>query len=483
MYRTRGVVIADPAVASLEVGAHARLVAHAPDDDRRMVLVAQHHAAVALQMRLGEDGVLGQRLVAVTHSVRLDVTLVQHIDSVLVAEVVPLGSVGVVAGAHGVHVELLHEADILNHALARHDESFLRVDLVAVGALDEHGLAVDQKLSVADLRRAESHALRHGFGHAAAVVYGNRQFIELGSLGRPFGGVLDLQRQVRLAVARRRHALGHHGALLVEQFHVGALDARREVHVDVHDGILVLGVEHGGGFHVEQTGLGTRREVYIARNAAQTPQVLILQIGSVAPAEDLQGDEVLAGLNELGDVERRAEVAVLGVADEFAVDPYVNVRHRRADVEEYFAARPVGGDVHRAAIRSHVVLLDGHVGRVVAEVVAPRVTHVDIDRIAVTVQLPHGGHLHRVPRGVVVVGAVEIGGTPVGVLHPVELPSAVERDAIGIILVAVFARGGVGRVEDLVGRVHGRAVDLVHFGVVPLGEGLSVRRRSGQSRQ
>ena len=69
VHRTRRIVILDPFVALLEVGAHAGLVAHRPDDHRRVVLVAQHHAHVALEVRLGEERVGGQRPVAVTHAV------------------------------------------------------------------------------------------------------------------------------------------------------------------------------------------------------------------------------------------------------------------------------------------------------------------------------------------------------------------------------------------------------------------------------
>lgn len=115
VHRTRRVVGLEPLVAALEVGAHARLVAHRPDDDRGVVLVAARHALVALQVHPGILRLAGQRLLAVAHAVRLDVRLVEHVDAVAVAEVVPDGVVGIVARTHGVDVELLHDADILHH--------------------------------------------------------------------------------------------------------------------------------------------------------------------------------------------------------------------------------------------------------------------------------------------------------------------------------------------------------------------------------
>ena len=106
----------------------------------------------------------------------------------------------------------------------------------------------------------------------------------------------------------------------------------------------------GRDHHVGKARLGQGYELHVTRDTAQTPQVLILEIRAVAPAEDLQGDEVLTRVNILRDVERCAEVAVLRVSDKLAVDPYIYVRDGGADVEVYVAARPVGGDVDGAAV-------------------------------------------------------------------------------------------------------------------------------------
>ena len=72
---------------------------------------------VALEMHLLEVGTLGQRMFAVTHAVTLEVGLGSKVDAVLVAEVVPARVVRIVAGAYGVNVELLHDFDVLNHAV------------------------------------------------------------------------------------------------------------------------------------------------------------------------------------------------------------------------------------------------------------------------------------------------------------------------------------------------------------------------------
>lgn len=119
---------------------------YVPNDDRRMVDAALHVAFVALQMRFGVERILGQRLFAVTHAVRLDIGLGHDVESVLVAERVPAGVVGVVARAHGVDVVLLHDADVLQHAPLGDVIAVVGVHLMPVGALDQHRPAVDEQL-------------------------------------------------------------------------------------------------------------------------------------------------------------------------------------------------------------------------------------------------------------------------------------------------------------------------------------------------
>ena len=78
-----------------------------------------------------------------------------------------------------------------------------------------------------------------------------------------------------------------------------------------------------------------------------------------------------------------------------------------------------------------MILFGRHLGRVVLELLTPCVTHIDIDRIAIAVQLPNGRHLHVVPSFVVVAYSPEIGWTSLGITYPEEFPSTVERHEVG----------------------------------------------------
>ena len=74
-------------------GAVARLVAQGPDDDARLVLVALDHADSPVDDGVQPEGVAGRhdRVVAQSRvkAVRLKIGLVQQVDAVLVAQLVP----------------------------------------------------------------------------------------------------------------------------------------------------------------------------------------------------------------------------------------------------------------------------------------------------------------------------------------------------------------------------------------------------------
>jgi hypothetical protein len=103
-------------------------------------------------------------------AVRFDIRLVQHVQAVFVGQVVPARIVRIVRGAHGVDVGLLHQLDVLAHALHRHHAVGDRIVFVAVDALDHHAPAIDAHFAVRDLHRAEADAARGGGDQLAVGV-------------------------------------------------------------------------------------------------------------------------------------------------------------------------------------------------------------------------------------------------------------------------------------------------------------------------
>ena len=90
-------------------------------------------------------------------------------------------------------------------------------------------------------------------------------------------------------------------------------------------------------------------------------------------------------------------------------------------------AVPRLGNVDCAPIGTHVIVLYGHLGRVVLEMAAPSKTDVHILWVAKAVEFPYGWSAKGVPIGVVKVGKIEISRTLVGISHPTETPITIYR--------------------------------------------------------
>ena len=126
-----------PQVELVKVVPVARFIAHRPNDYARVIAVAFDHALHAAQMGVQPIWIVAERAVQIVpHAVRFDVGLVIHVQAVFVAQVVPVGVVGVVRRPHGVDVVGLHQSDVLEHGLARHHVPCFEVMLVAVDAFD-----------------------------------------------------------------------------------------------------------------------------------------------------------------------------------------------------------------------------------------------------------------------------------------------------------------------------------------------------------
>lgn len=485
LHRARRIEGLDPVVATFEVGSVAGLVARAPDDDRGVVVIAQHHAAVAVEVRGGEGGVAGQvfRLIAVVVAVRLDVGLVHDIETVLVAEVVPQRRVGIMARAHGVHVEPLHLADVAHHLLAGYVIARVRLYFVAVDAFDQDGFAVDEQLSAADFDLAESDAEGSGLGYGAVGGQGfGRERVEVRGLGAPLLRGGDLERRFGCVAAGTERAGVERFARRVEERQPYAADARRRGHFGAERAVAVVVDQIGRQPYVGQPAFVTGIEVAVAADARETPEVLVLEERAVAPAVDAHHDQVVAARRQVaGDVEFGFELAVLAVARFAAVDPERHVRGGRADVDEYVAALPVGGNRNGAAVESRVVLFVGNQRGAQFEELVPRVGFVRVNRVAVAVQLPDARHRHCAPRRIVVSGAEEPFGFGSRAVHAQEGPFAVERAVEGRAGVVVFGNGLGGRGEGDETRAHRGAADVEAFGIEPaLGGGFPRGRRGGE---
>ena len=405
--RTR-IALATVAFAMSVVGIHRAVdvglapvacIAQRPHDDGRMILQYIYIMALTLDVRVVETGILRERFLAVAHSVTLDVGLGGDVDAILVAKVVPTGIVGIVAGAHGIHVQLLHHLNVLNHAVNRYDITAIGVQFVTVHTLDEDGLTIHEQLLVFNLHLAETYALRNTFQYPILLD----------------GKVTHLLRSDVFA-------------RWVEKLNFICLaSSSRSCQLDGELTIVVVVGQIGRDEHIVDVRLRTCIEISLAGNAAETPEVLVFVPRTIAPTHDLHGNQILLARNDvLSDVELASYLGILRIAHILAVHVNCDVGSGRTDVHVHILAFPIGRDGERATIRAHVIALVLHSWWFTSPVATPCIGGVHIDGIAVTIQFPYSRHRHRAPMRVVIIQRIESLGTLVGTLHPMELPLALD---------------------------------------------------------
>ena len=234
--RPGGIGAADPLRGAVEGLAVPGFVAERPDDDRRMVAVALHHADRAVEVRLEPVGPPGERDAGlVSHAVGLDVRFVHDIEPVFVGEFVEPGQVRVVRGADGVDVQRLHQAQVFPHRRFVHDMAALRVVFVAVHAPNGERPPVEQQPGVPDFDPPEPDADRCGFGRApGGIAQRQREPVERRGLGGPGAHrpEVPLQRCLGLSAGFDRGFEGprrsrNRAAFGIEDFHQQVARPRR----------------------------------------------------------------------------------------------------------------------------------------------------------------------------------------------------------------------------------------------------------------
>ena len=115
---THLVATPDKQVGLVKVVTVSCLVAQRPNNHRGVIFGALKHVAGTKQMGLGPFQIIGQTFphrTVVTHAVRLNIGLVDHIKSVLVGQIIKKGGLWVVTQANGVHIQLLHPLHVQPH--------------------------------------------------------------------------------------------------------------------------------------------------------------------------------------------------------------------------------------------------------------------------------------------------------------------------------------------------------------------------------
>ena len=140
--RATGVVSLDGIVAVHEGLARTSLVTQTPDHHGRMIDCSVNHLHVSCDVGVAELRNVRQTLLAIVILMALDVCLVLQVDSVLVAEIIPVWSIWIVAVAHVVDVATLHQQYLMLHLFAAHGVACLDIVLMTVHTLQLDRLTV-----------------------------------------------------------------------------------------------------------------------------------------------------------------------------------------------------------------------------------------------------------------------------------------------------------------------------------------------------
>ena len=230
--------------------------------------------------------------------------------------------------------------------------------------------------------------------------------------------------------------------------------------------------------------LRPRIQVHTPLDAAVPPVVLSLEIGTVAIAEYLHRQRILALLQQPRHIEMSRKAAVLAVSGQLTVDPAVESRLHTLEIQENVHALPSARQGELPDVGPHGIVVLGNIRRIRGKGIA----RIRINRCVEPLQLPASGHPDIRPAAGAVTRLVEVGGTFIIVLGIKELPRTVEGDAALRIRIQGKAfrirQGKLPQGRLLIGKgekmgPHRLAVDLIYSGVLPrTGRILCTERRA-----
>ena len=407
------VAAADPPGHLLQVAAGARLVAQRPDDHAGMVLVPLDGALDPVQAGRPPAGIVAGVVAPAGQgeTVGLQVTLVDHQQAVLVAQVEEPRVRRVVAGPHRVDVVPLHQQDVGPHGGLVQAAARFGMPLVAVHPAELHRAAVEPDLPVADLDAAEPDPEAD-----VPARTGQDRVVQPGMLVRPGLGrdpVLGTGRgagDAELRYRQRGRAAGLHP----------------------EDAGAVAGVVVGVHEEVPDRPGRLADQGHAAEDAGQPPHVLVLQVGPGRPLVHADREHVIFRPNEVGDIELPDQPAALAVAYGRAVDEHGEARVNPVEAKQ---GRPAGIPLRRQREAPPVLagrVAVGHPGRVERE----RIGHVGVRGRAVPEgagkagQLPARRHRDVAEPAVVEVGRLEARGQVAQALAVAELPGPVQAEPV-----------------------------------------------------
>ncbi|MNE43569.1 hypothetical protein D3C80_1377530 [compost metagenome] len=161
-----------------EIIAPEGLVAQGPDDHGRMILVSLHHGIAAVdyvgtpfRSACGNVVLMQFLLSILPGTMCLQIRLVNHIEAVFIAQLIPNRLVRVMGSPYSIDVMGFHELNIADHIFFGQGAAGVAGEFMAVGAFQHNPFAVDFHQTVFDLKRAETNLAADSFLQLILIVH------------------------------------------------------------------------------------------------------------------------------------------------------------------------------------------------------------------------------------------------------------------------------------------------------------------------
>ena len=219
-----------PRQSRLEAAAIGTFVAHGPADHTGAVLIPDHTPLGTIQRRFQKVGVIRKGFIPVLHmvlpqlvfrtvhfrrAVALMVCLVNDHKAVLVAELIEHGGVGIVSGANGIEVVLLHHFQIPLQMLQGGHRTGDGVRIMPVHATELDGVSVQVNLVILNADFPEPPTINNNF-----IGGFQNECVQVWLLRIPKGGLLNhhnrLMGERTAGLHRTGSALGNHLVVRVQ---------------------------------------------------------------------------------------------------------------------------------------------------------------------------------------------------------------------------------------------------------------------------
>ena len=218
-------------------------------------------------------------------------------------------------------------------------------------------------------------------------------------------------------------------------FGIGEDNCRHEIvaqlQVDVERSILIVVFKPGGQTYILDMFEGTGIEIAVACQTRKAEEILVLEIGAIAPAHHLEGDEVLLSrLHEACQIKLTSQFTVFAISYETSIDIKGDIRSHRTEMSDDLLPLPRCWNEELSTIASHTILFGGRNGRIVGVVSAPCIAEIQIQRISITIEFPQSGHGHFVPCTIVEANFEEVTWRLAGSMDVVEAPQPMQREVL-----------------------------------------------------